>query len=150
MSVFRLTFLFVFLLFNTCLFAQQELEGTWKRVQDEATNEEEFFEGNILEVQLEDAKFIGKLIQLVPDAKQYGYKVGQVKWKNFQKIAADKYLIDLLLMDVDDNFEFKEVVYLKANLTLIDADTIKIRIGDHPRIFSGKMQKYVRIGLENS
>ncbi len=146
----QLSFLFLLLFSTTILFAQQELIGTWERVQDEATNEEELFEGNVLEVKLINEKFIAELIQLVPDTEAYGYKLGQIKWKNFKKIAKNKYLIDLLLMEVDDNFEFKKVVYLKANLLLIDNNTIKIRIGDHPLLFTGKMQKFVRIELDNS
>ncbi len=150
MRSYRLMLLFANLLFCCTLFAQQELVGTWKRVQDEATNEEEIFEGNILEVKFQNDVFIGQLIQLVPDAKVYGYKVGQIKWKNFQKISTNNYLLELLLMAKDDDFEFNKVVYLKANLLLIDPDTIKIRFEDHPRIFSGQMQKYIRVGLENS
>lgn len=146
----RLTFLLTFIIICNNTFAQETLEGTWKRVQDEATNEEELFEGNILEVKSKQGQIIAELIQLVPEAKTYGYKLGQIKWKNFQKISENKFLIDLLLMDVDDNFEFKEAVYLKANLLLIDPKTIKVRIGEHPRIFTGKMQKFIRIDLDNS
>lgn len=150
MAFIRFIIITLCLLISNLILGQHQLQGTWKRVQDEAANEEEFFEGNILQVKLSDNKWIGELIQVVPDASRYGYKPGMIKWSNFQQIIETKFLMEVLLMDYDDDFKFRKKVYLKSNLLIIDHNTIKIRIMDHPRLFSGQLQKYIRVDLEDA
>jgi len=139
----------IFASFTNFLYCQEELKGQWVRVDDNIENPDawkgENYDGLIIEIKETDNGIEGIMLQVPKNAVDHGYFAGQVKWKNFVKISANKYSIGGLLMIRGASDKFDVPTYIKAHIKIIDKDTIKIWTEDQGDSFGGKKQKWKRL-----
>lgn len=137
-------FIILSLLYSAQLFAQSALAGVWQRVQDESATDTEIFAGNRIEVTKVDGKWVGIFLDVSPDASAYGYKPGQIKWKNIKKAGKKGFKCALLLTDPEDFEDPTLYKRLKANMILIESDDVLfIRFDEW--YGDGDKQKFIRI-----
>jgi len=134
----------IYLTLSASLYAQAPLEGTWLRVQDETASDEEIFASNRIEIFQKDGKWVGVYIEVSEGARDYGYQIGQIKWKNIRKAGKKGFKCQLLLTDPDDFENPKLYKRLKAKMILEEKQGILfIRFDEWAG--DGDRQKFIRV-----
>jgi len=152
MSRFRHLYILVCILSCLYLSGQQDLIGQWYRVDDQLLNPgvgiTETQDSCIIEVTELDSTRFGLLIRVPKNSMEYGYSVGQIKWKNFKKNGDNGYVFEGLLMDKGPTGNFDTPVYIKAYMILLEnKNTILLWSEDQSSRFGGQKQKWIRLNL---
>jgi hypothetical protein len=141
--------IFTFLYFSSS-FAQTELIDQWYRVDDRIQNPNDkdmpTQDSTILEVKEISGSIVGILVRIPKTSIEYGYAVGQIKWKNFRKTGRDTFELEGLLMDYGESGQFDVPVYLKVYMQLIDnKNTIQLWTDSQGDRFNWAKQKWIRL-----
>lgn len=145
-------FLFILFFFAVHLPAQEELKGYWLRVDDRVQNPTDSNmptqDSTILEVTYLNGEFVGILLRIPQTSIDYGYAVGQVKWKNIVKKEKDTFELDGLLMEQGTSSKFDVISYLKVHIRLTDKkNSILLWTDSQGDRFNWAKQKWIRLPL---
>ncbi len=111
-----------------------ELEGVWVRVEDR-------YEGMRIQVYREEDAYVGRLLSVPPEAVSWGFKVGDMKWKDIEKYSEKNYTYrDLTIRNAGASlYTHYDVMYLE----FLSED--KIRTRDYlDNLIVGSDQTWVR------
>lgn len=111
-----------------------ELEGVWIRIEDR-------YEGMRIQVYREEGKYMGRLLTVPPEAGSWGFKAGDIKWKDIDKYSESNYLyMDLTIRNAGSTVYTH---YDEMHLEFLSAD--KIRTRDYvDNLMVGSDQTWVR------
>ena len=111
-----------------------ELEGVWIRIDDR-------YEGMRIQVYHEENGYVGRLLSVPPEAVSWGFKAGDVKWKDIEKYSESNYTYrDLTIRNAGSTlYTHYDVMYLEF------LSENKIRTRDYlDNLLVGSDQTWVR------
>lgn len=82
--------LFICLIASLVLFSaksqdlEYEIEGVWVRIEDR-------YEGMRMQVYKGEEGYVGRLLSVPPEAVSWGFKAGDMKWKDIEKYSEMNY-----------------------------------------------------------
>lgn len=136
----RLRLLFICLIASLVLFSAKppnmdyELEGVWIRIEDR-------YEGMRMQVYREEGVYVGRLVSVPPEAVSWGFKAGDMKWKDIEKYSDQNYTYqDLTIRNAGSTYYTH---YDEMYLEFISED--KIRTRDYvDNLIVGSNQTWIR------
>lgn len=142
--------LFIVFILTIQLNAQEELIGNWYRVEDRAMNPNDSDmptqDSTILEVKYYQGELVGILMKVPKTSIPYGYKTGQVKWKNITKTGKNQFELYGLLMEIGTPGIFDKATWLKVQVNLIEnKNTILLYTDSQGDRFNWSKQKWIRL-----
>jgi hypothetical protein len=134
----------------TCSSAQSDLVDQWYRIDDRTQNpidtDMPTQDSTILEVKELSGDLVGILIRIPKTSVDYGYAVGQIKWKNFKKTGDSSFELEGLLMEQGVSGKFDMPSYLIVYMQLVDnKNTILLWTDNQGDRFNWAKQKWIRL-----
>lgn len=100
---------------------EHELSGLWERYGDA-------FEGCTVLVDEEEGRLIGTLTQLPGKMGQFGWAVGDIKWRAIRRIGKNRYGIQDLFKEIDAaTRSISAMTYQPAGIRLVSAGELVLR-----------------------
>ena len=101
------------------------LPGLWERVGDD-------FAGCLILVEDVDSTLQGRITYVPSLMRHYGWKVGDIKWRNMTPRGGAGFHIDDLFKELDpDTNQVKRSTYHKARLYFLNADEFTVIASGH-------------------
>lgn len=150
MNCIKIIFFLISFFFSLDTLGQQDLVGKWLRVEDRLQNPNsktsDTQDSIIIDIRKVERNFIGTLIRVTETSSEYGYSVGQLKWRNFRSIDENTYELEGLLMDLGPDGHFDSPAYIKSFIRLTsNKNIILIRTEEESERFTGQKQKWIRL-----
>ena len=110
------------------------LLGSWERQGDA-------WEGMRLEVIEQQGQYFAKITALPPQAKQWGFQIGDVKWQNIQPTQGKWFIFEDLYMNKGRRYSY----YKTSRLVLENEGLLKSQVAVKANEWIGQSQTWVKI-----
>jgi len=112
-----------------------QLQGKWTRIGDE-------WAGMAIAIEDFENGYEGRLIHVPEKASEWGFVVGDVKWKINKTALTDKDKV--LFEDMYLRSYSRYITYRESQMLIISEDTIQTRLKNYRGEYIGKSQTWVR------